>query len=193
MELSRRELSCAQVSTCATTGSETPPTARSGRRRAACGSRRGGRSRPARSAASTTAPCRTTSCSWTMCAPAPAAARRRLGTARARAAGARPDQPAPAKPDALGHMQPMLLVHGARSAVSLGRRRCRPGTCKLPPSALGSSVSELCAGAGMQGFVEMDNPHDRVKIAFQKELLEASCPAPAPGLRWGRGRHFARR
>jgi len=93
----------------------------------------------------------------------------------------------------------MLLVHGARSAVSLGRRRCRPGTCKLPPSALGSSVSELFTGAGMQGFVEMDNPHDRVKIAFQKELLEASCPAPGTmaqvgeGEALGRGGTFARR
>jgi hypothetical protein len=53
-------------------------------------------------------------------------------------------------------------------------------------------VSKLCAGADVQGFVEMDNPHDRVKIAFQQELLEVSRPAPALGRGGGTG-HIARR
>ena len=31
-------------------------------------------------------------------------------------------------------------------------------------------------GVGLQGFVVMDNPHDRVKVTFQKELLEVHIP-----------------
>ena len=31
-------------------------------------------------------------------------------------------------------------------------------------------------GWGCQGFVVMDNPHDRVKVTFQKELLEVQIP-----------------
>lgn len=31
-------------------------------------------------------------------------------------------------------------------------------------------------GLGLQGFVVMDNPHDRVKVTFQKELLEVQIP-----------------
>ena len=79
----------------------------------------------------------------------------------------------------------MLPVHGARSAVVPGRPRSRTGACKPRAPLTSGALCKLCAGADAQGFVEMDNPHDRVKVAFRTELLEASRPAPALALRWG--------